>query len=94
MDLSTIGRTARSAGHAPAKLGLVTAGAACLLGSSVLFGLAWQAWGPAAASRGAAVGAVLAAVATAVFLSPRPDGRGGTDGGTGPTAHRAPGVAS
>ncbi|MFE9255244.1 MFS transporter [Streptomyces sp. NPDC006879] len=40
-------------------------------GSSVLFGLAWQLWGDAAASRGAAVGVVLAGTATAVLLAPR-----------------------
>ncbi|MCB5163774.1 MFS transporter [Streptomyces bambusae] len=38
------------------------------LGSSVLFGLAWQAWGPAAASRGAAVCVVVGALATAFLL--------------------------
>nr|WP_243727360.1 MFS transporter [Actinocrispum wychmicini] len=36
--------------------------------SSVLFGLAWQFWGPAAASRGAAVMVVLAILATAGLL--------------------------
>ncbi|MGW1767514.1 MFS transporter [Streptomyces sp. NPDC002073] len=40
------------------------------LGSSVLFGLAWQAWGEAAASRGAALCVVVGAVATAYLLAP------------------------
>jgi len=42
------------------------------LGSSLLFGLAWQLWGPAAASRIAAAIAVLALLATAGLLSHRP----------------------
>ncbi|MER7762359.1 MFS transporter [Streptomyces sp. NPDC097619] len=41
------------------------------LGSSVLFGLAWQTWGAAAASRGAAVAVLVAGVLTALLLSPR-----------------------
>ncbi|MFH8894343.1 MFS transporter [Streptomyces sp. NPDC017949] len=40
------------------------------LGSSVLFGLAWQVWGAAAASRGAALCVVVGAVATAFLLAP------------------------
>ncbi|QFZ18156.1 MFS transporter [Saccharothrix syringae] len=41
------------------------------LGSSVLFGLAWQAWGPGAATRLAAAGAVLALVATFALVRGR-----------------------
>ncbi|MFD4912619.1 MFS transporter [Streptomyces virginiae] len=40
------------------------------LGSSVLFGLAWQVWGAAAASRGAALCVVVGAVATTFLLAP------------------------
>ncbi|MET9734643.1 MFS transporter [Streptomyces sp. NPDC006458] len=45
-----------------------TGQALAYLVSSVLFGLAWQMWGPAAAVRGAAVLAALAVVATAFLL--------------------------
>jgi MFS family permease len=40
--------------------------------SSVLFGLAWQTWGPAAASRGAAAAVVVAVALTALLLMSRP----------------------
>ncbi|MGG7569410.1 hypothetical protein [Streptomyces sirii] len=40
--------------------------------SSVLFGMAWQAWGPATASRVAAAGVVVAMAATALLLAHRP----------------------
>ncbi|MFI8519987.1 MFS transporter [Streptomyces sp. NPDC085481] len=54
-------------------IALVQSGQAlAYLGSSVLFGLAWQAWGPAAASRGAAAGVLVAGVATALLLARRP----------------------
>lgn len=46
-----------------------TGQAVAYFGSSVLFGLAWQFWGPAAASRGAAVVVVLAILATVGLLS-------------------------
>ncbi len=36
--------------------------------SSILFGLAWQTWGPEIASRMAAGGVLIALVATAVLL--------------------------
>lgn len=49
-----------------------TGQALAYLVSSVLFGVAWQAWGPAAASRVAAAGVVLAIIATAVLLVRRP----------------------
>ncbi|MET8681427.1 MFS transporter [Streptomyces sp. NPDC004647] len=39
------------------------------LGSSVLFGLAWEAWGPTVASRLAAIAVVVAMAATAVLLA-------------------------
>ena len=42
--------------------------AVAYLGSSVLFGLAWQLWGPAAATRAAAVVGVVAMAATAWVL--------------------------
>jgi len=45
-----------------------TGQAVSYVGSSVLFGLAWQVLGPAAATRSAAVVAVLAIAATAVLL--------------------------
>ncbi|WP_229834719.1 MFS transporter [Streptomyces xantholiticus] len=45
-----------------------TGQALAYLASSVLFGLAWQLWGPATASRCAAAVAVLAVVATASLL--------------------------
>lgn len=58
-----------------------TGQALAYLASSVLFGLAWQLWGPAAAVR-LAVGAVaLAVVATAVLLIRLP-GASRTTGGT------------
>lgn len=41
------------------------------LGSSVLFGLAWQVWGPEAASRVAALGVLITIVVTAVLLAGR-----------------------
>ncbi|MFS8095999.1 MFS transporter [Lentzea alba] len=41
------------------------------LGSSVLFGLAWQFWSPEAATRIAAVAVVLALIATAALLGRR-----------------------
>ncbi len=41
------------------------------LGSSVLFGLAWQFWSPEAATRAAAVAVVLALIATAALLGRR-----------------------
>ncbi|NUT50422.1 MAG: MFS transporter [Saccharothrix sp.] len=41
------------------------------LGSSVLFGLAWQLWGPEAATRLAAAGVALALAATAALLGRR-----------------------
>ena len=41
------------------------------LGSSVLFGLAWQVWGPEAASRIAALGVLITIVVTAVLLAGR-----------------------
>ncbi|WP_406404681.1 MFS transporter [Streptomyces sp. NBC_00879] len=49
-----------------------TGQALAYLVSSVLFGMAWQAWGPAAASRMAAIGVVVAIAATAVLLARRP----------------------
>ncbi|MFJ6940764.1 MFS transporter [Streptomyces sp. NPDC101132] len=53
-------------------IALVQSGQAlAYLGSSVLFGLAWQAWGGAAASRGAAVAVVLTDVLTAFLLGSR-----------------------
>jgi MFS family permease len=45
-----------------------TGQALAYLGSSVLFGLAWQVWGPAAASRVAAAVVIVAVAATAVLL--------------------------
>ncbi|MGW7366747.1 MFS transporter [Streptomyces sp. NPDC054841] len=48
-----------------------TGQALAYLVSSVLFGMAWQAWGPVTASRVAAAGVVLAIVATAVLLTRR-----------------------
>ncbi|MDX8055545.1 MFS transporter [Lentzea sp. BCCO 10_0798] len=42
------------------------------LGSSVLFGLAWQFWSPEAATRIAAVAVVCALIATAALLGRRP----------------------
>ncbi|MEV7616530.1 MFS transporter [Streptomyces sp. NPDC089799] len=60
-------------------IALVQSGQAlAYLGSSVLFGLAWQAWGAATAARGAAVAVLVAGVATAFLLMPR--------SGDGPTA--------
>ncbi|MFI2349603.1 MFS transporter [Streptomyces sp. NPDC019443] len=50
-----------------------TGQALAYLVSSVLFGMAWQAWGPVAASRVAAAGVVVAIIATAVLLARRPD---------------------
>ena len=54
-----------------------TGQALAYLASSVLFGLAWQMWGPAAASRAAAAAVVVAVVATTLLLKSRPT----------PTAH-------
>ncbi|MFB9435673.1 MFS transporter [Streptomyces showdoensis] len=52
-------------------IALVQSGQAlAYLGSSVLFGLAWQAWGAEAASRGAAVAVVVVGAATALLLGP------------------------
>ncbi|WP_435059800.1 MFS transporter [Streptomyces sp. bgisy060] len=52
-------------------IALVQSGQAlAYLGSSVLFGLAWQTWGAAAASRAAAVAVVVVGVATAFLLAP------------------------
>lgn len=48
-----------------------TGQALAYLASSVLFGLAWQMWGPAAASRAAAA-VVVAVAATALLLKSRP----------------------
>lgn len=48
-----------------------TGQALAYLASSVLFGLAWQLWGPVAASRLAAAVTVLAVVATALLLFTR-----------------------
>jgi hypothetical protein len=45
-----------------------TGQALAYLASSVLFGLAWQQWGPVTAGRCAAAAAVLAVVATAFLL--------------------------
>lgn len=53
-----------------------SAQALAYLGSSVLFGLAWQFWGAATASRVAALGVLLAMAATAVLLSTRAAGPG------------------
>jgi MFS family permease len=54
-------------------IALVQSGQAlAYLGSSVLFGLAWQSWGPEAATRVAAAGAGLALVATFLMLGRRP----------------------
>lgn len=53
-------------------IALVQSGQAlAYLGSSVLFGLAWQVWGPEAASRIAALGVLLTIVVTAVLLKGR-----------------------
>lgn len=41
------------------------------LGSSILFGLAWQVWGPEAASRIAALGVLITIVVTTVLLAGR-----------------------
>jgi hypothetical protein len=41
------------------------------LGSSVLFGLAWQFWGPEAATRLAAAGVALTLAATVALLGRR-----------------------
>ncbi|GAA2398503.1 MFS transporter [Catellatospora methionotrophica] len=61
-----------------------TGQALAYLVSSVLFGLAWQTWGPATASRVAALAVVLAVAATLLLLRPR--GRGaGTVAATAPT---------
>jgi len=50
-------------------LALVQSGQALgYLGSSVLFGLAWQFWGPETATRLAALGVALALVATAALM--------------------------
>ncbi|WP_354643751.1 MFS transporter [Kitasatospora camelliae] len=50
-------------------LALVQSGQAlAYLASSVLFGLAWQTWGPATAARAAAGGVLLALAATALLL--------------------------
>lgn len=49
-----------------------TGQALAYLVSSILFGIAWQAWGPATASRMAAIGVVVAITATAVLLARRP----------------------
>ncbi|MEV0375603.1 MFS transporter [Streptomyces sp. NPDC050636] len=49
-----------------------TGQALAYLVSSVLFGLAWQAWGPVTASRVAAAGVVVAITATAVLFARRP----------------------
>ncbi|WP_431676573.1 MFS transporter [Kitasatospora sp. KL5] len=46
-----------------------SAQALAYLVSSVLFGLAWQLWGPAAASRAAGLAVLVAAAATAVLLA-------------------------
>ncbi|WP_405810816.1 MFS transporter [Streptomyces sp. NBC_00210] len=46
-----------------------TGQALAYLVSSVLFGMAWQAWGPVTASRVAAAGVVVAIIATAVLLA-------------------------
>jgi MFS family permease len=48
-----------------------TAQALAYLASSVLFGLAWQYWGPAAATRTAAAAVVVAALVIAAMLAPR-----------------------
>ncbi|WP_460494711.1 MFS transporter [Dactylosporangium cerinum] len=45
-----------------------TGQALAYLASSVLFGLAWQAWGPQTASRVAALGVALVVVATLTLL--------------------------
>ncbi|MER5865162.1 MFS transporter [Kitasatospora sp. NPDC002040] len=51
-------------------IALVQSGQAlAYLASSVLFGLAWQAWGPATATRLAALGVLLALTATAPLLA-------------------------
>lgn len=53
-------------------IALVQSGQAlAYLGSSVLFGLAWQSWGPEAATRSAAVGVALALAATFALLGRR-----------------------
>ncbi|RKT56096.1 MFS transporter [Saccharothrix australiensis] len=53
-------------------IALVQSGqAVAYLGSSVLFGLAWQFWGPETATRLAACGVVLALAATAVLMGRR-----------------------
>ena len=53
-------------------IALVQSGQAlAYLGSSVLFGLAWQFWGPETATRLAAVGVALTLAATAVLLGRR-----------------------
>lgn len=52
-----------------------TGQALAYLVSSVLFGLAWQLWGPAAASRVAAVAVVVAIAATVLLLARRRPGR-------------------
>ncbi|MFJ7960340.1 MFS transporter [Streptomyces sp. NPDC096319] len=44
------------------------------LGSSVLFGLAWQTWGTEAASLGAAIAVLVAGLATALLLTVRHKG--------------------
>lgn len=49
-----------------------TGQALAYLASSVLFGLAWQTWGPATASRAAAAAVVVAVAATALLLRSRP----------------------
>ncbi|MFJ7158256.1 MFS transporter [Streptomyces sp. NPDC101118] len=79
-------------------IALVQSGQAlAYLGSSVLFGLAWQAWGSAAASRGAAVAVVVTGVLTAFLLGSRalpgsPGPRtGAPDSPTGAPDARTPG---
>ncbi|MBB5960175.1 MFS family permease [Saccharothrix tamanrassetensis] len=54
-------------------IALVQSGQAlAYLGSSVLFGLVWQFWGPETATRLAALGVALALAATAALLGRRP----------------------
>ncbi|MFD7654258.1 MFS transporter [Actinosynnema sp. NPDC059797] len=54
-------------------IALVQSGqAVAYLGSSVLFGLAWEAWGPEAATRAAAVAVALALATTFALLRRRP----------------------
>lgn len=64
-------------------IALVQSGQAlAYLASSVLFGLAWQYWGPAAASRAAAAAVVVALLGSAVLLSG--GRRGASPGGATP----------